>query len=459
MPPPLVCYDIDSDSSSEDFEFMNNDIKPEIEQVVYSPETVVSQLLEEVMEKVFHGRRDFSDMFIKEEPLDIDEIKEEFNTSYRDDIKVEMDSDAESSGDEIVCFFGQADEEEELERSGATKNPPRTKNELQLSELPPVQDLDFTVNESEVTKIGVIRSSVDELVVIESLPGNPAIDIDSVLFLDHGKRALGRVFDVIGPVALPYYCVRFNSKDHIQEKSVSPGMDVFYAPQSNEFTAYVFLDQLMKLKISDASWKDDEEPPPQFLQYSDDEEERKAKQEMQISKMVRAGASQDEVARKRARFDGPRQRRQQEIEEQRRDRSSSRDSGYHGRNNGTDGNLHYNAQRHNNGIYSQSMNPFYRQQRSFNPREMGPITWGAVRPTASQNVNQGPPPQYEMRPPLQFHHLNTPPPPPPVFAQPPHRFSQPPPPLPPRTSNQQGQNYQYHNYNQNPQQHYNGYNW
>ena len=85
-----------------------------------------------------------------------------------------------------------------------------------MSELPPVQDLDFTVNESEVTKIGVIRSSVDELVVIESLPGNPAIDIDSVLFLDHGKRALGRVFDVIGPVALPYYCVRFNSKDHIQ---------------------------------------------------------------------------------------------------------------------------------------------------------------------------------------------------------------------------------------------------
>lgn len=466
---PLVCYDIDSDSSSEDFEFMQQDIKPEIQLVVNSPETVVSQLLEDIMDKVFHGRRDFSDMYIKEEPLDIDEIKEEFDTSYRDDIKVEMDSDADSSGDEVVSFFGQVYEDEELERAGTMKNPPKTKNELQLKDLPPVQDLDFTINESEVTKIGVIRSSVDELVVIESLPGNPAIDIDSVLFLDHGKRALGRVFDVIGPVALPYYCVRFNSKDHIQEKSVCPGMDVFYAPQSNEFTAYVFLDQLMKLKISDASWKDDEEPPPQFLQYSDDEEERKAKQEVQITKMVRAGASQDEVARKRARFDAPRQRRQQEIEEQRRDRSSSRDSGYNAPNYGyntADGNLHYNAQRHNNGIYSQTMNPFYRQQRSFNLREMGPITWGSVRPgtssTTTQNFNQAPP-QYQMNSagPPHFPNLSTaPPPPPPMFAQPPLRFSQPPPPPPPPqpANPQQGQGYQYHNYNQQPQQRHNGYN-
>merc|ERR1719186_860868 len=140
------------------------------------------------MEIVFHGRRDFSDMYIKEEPLDIDEIKEEFDTSYRDDIKVEMDSDADSSGDEVVSFFGQVYEDEELERAGTMKNPPKTKNELQLKDLPPVQDLDFTINESEVTKIGVIRSSVDELVVIESLSGNPAIDIDSGLFLDHGKR-------------------------------------------------------------------------------------------------------------------------------------------------------------------------------------------------------------------------------------------------------------------------------
>ena len=38
--------------------------------------------------------------------------------------------------------------------------------------------------------------------------GNPALDLDSVLFLDSGSRVLGRVFDVIGPVQRPYYCVR-----------------------------------------------------------------------------------------------------------------------------------------------------------------------------------------------------------------------------------------------------------
>ena len=42
----------------------------------------------------------------------------------------------------------------------------------------------------------------------------------------------------------------------------------------------------MKLKISDASWKDDEEPPPDFLEYSDDEQERAAKQQRTINKMI-----------------------------------------------------------------------------------------------------------------------------------------------------------------------------
>ena len=42
----------------------------------------------------------------------------------------------------------------------------------------------------------------------------------------------------------------------------------------------------MKLKISDASWKDDEEPPPQFLDYSDDEQEKTAKQHRVIDKMI-----------------------------------------------------------------------------------------------------------------------------------------------------------------------------
>ena len=119
---------------------------------------------------------------------------------------------------------------------------------MRLCDLPPVEELDLTVPEAEVVKIGTVSSCVEELVVIESLPGVPAIDLDSVLFVESGRRALGRVFDVIGPVARPLYCVRFNSAAHIQRTGVLRGMEVFFAPRT-EYTTFVFLEQLMKMKI------------------------------------------------------------------------------------------------------------------------------------------------------------------------------------------------------------------
>ena len=87
---------------------------------------------------------------------------------------------------------------------------------------------------------------------------------------------VGPVFDVIGLVTQPFYVVRFNSKQHIEEMGVTVGMKVYYAPKS-KLTSYVFLEQLMAMKISHASWSNDEEPPSQFLDHSDDEEEQRVK--------------------------------------------------------------------------------------------------------------------------------------------------------------------------------------
>jgi len=82
-------------------------------------------------------------------------------------------------------------------------------------------------------------------VVIQSHKEVPALDLDSVLFLDRGARALGAVFDVFGPVKEPLYCVRFNSAEHIAEFNVKPGDIVYYAPKT-EHSKYVFLQQLLK---------------------------------------------------------------------------------------------------------------------------------------------------------------------------------------------------------------------
>lgn len=86
---------------------------------------------------------------------------------------------------------------------------------------------------------------------------------------------VGPVFDVIGPVKQPLYVIRFNSSDEIVDLKVEMNYPIYYSenPQRS-LTKYVFVDNLIREKGSDASWKYDNEPPPDALDYSDDEVER-----------------------------------------------------------------------------------------------------------------------------------------------------------------------------------------
>lgn len=82
-------------------------------------------------------------------------------------------------------------------------------------------------------------------VVVAASPNIVPIDLDSVLFLDQGQRALGKVFDVFGPVQEPFYVVRFNSTAHLQEFNVQVGDPIYFAP-STEHTTLVHVAELMK---------------------------------------------------------------------------------------------------------------------------------------------------------------------------------------------------------------------
>lgn len=102
------------------------------------------------------------------------------------------------------------------------------------------------------------------------------MDIDTVLFLEAGNRTLGQVFDVMGNVASPIYCVRFNCADDIKHKDLTIGMKVYVAPQT-DYTNFIVLSNLMRQKGCDASWENDNEVPEDYNEYSDDEEERLAR--------------------------------------------------------------------------------------------------------------------------------------------------------------------------------------
>jgi len=186
---------------------------------------------------------------------------------------------------EPVVSDGDSDEENASKKK--KKEPLKVKGELAISDLPPIEDLQITVDERECIEIGCVTTIVDQLVLVEALRNSIPLDIDSVLFLDNGKKTLGKIFDVIGPVTVPIYCIRFNSHDEVLAKGISVGNKVFCAPRT-EHSSFVILSQIMN-KGSDASWKDDVEPPENLVEYSDDEEERRTKRQAKANRAQHSG--------------------------------------------------------------------------------------------------------------------------------------------------------------------------
>ncbi|XP_030384146.1 H/ACA ribonucleoprotein complex non-core subunit NAF1 [Scaptodrosophila lebanonensis] len=156
------------------------------------------------------------------------------------------------------------------------RQPPKVRGELLLDDLPPIQQLEITVPEDECIELGKVHSIVDQLVLVSVLPNSMLFDLDTVLFLEKGRKVLGEVFDVLGQVTDPIYCVRFNSNKQILERDINLGDIVYCAPKS-EHTQFVILSKLMQIRGSDASWEHDVEPPTRYIDYSDDEAEREAR--------------------------------------------------------------------------------------------------------------------------------------------------------------------------------------
>ncbi|XP_070490696.1 H/ACA ribonucleoprotein complex non-core subunit NAF1 [Chironomus tepperi] len=192
-----------------------------------------------------------------DDEIDVKEIKKKLET-------VASDDDSENENDDPA-------------KERKKKQPLKVRGEFLLEDLPPIQDLELKVDEKECLEIGTITSIVDQLVLVEAYPHSAALDIDSVLFLDNGKKALGQIFDVIGQVSTPIYCIRFNTHEDIVSKNITVGSKVFCAPRT-EYANFVIISKIMG-KGSDASWKNDIEIPENMIEYSDDEEERSARRQ------------------------------------------------------------------------------------------------------------------------------------------------------------------------------------
>ena len=197
------------------------------------------------------------------------------NGSYQEMVdnschEIDISSDSSSSS----WSLSSDESHEEIDNRKATKTFVKTKGELCLEDLPPIENLTISVGVEELSQLGRVASIVDQLVIVQSFRSMPALDLDSVLFFKDGQP-LGRIFDVFGPVIEPRYAVRFNDIQQIIDLKISVDTPVYFAAEQKQpITGFVFAEQLRRMKGSDASWKHNNEPPEEVIEYSDDEMER-----------------------------------------------------------------------------------------------------------------------------------------------------------------------------------------
>ena len=149
-----------------------------------------------------------------------------------------------------------------------------------------IEEKEIILPESVVlTQVGHVSYILEEqLAVIKTDQDVPPLNLDSCLFLEN-RKLLGKVYEIFGPVKLPYYVVG------MQKGTAQCNDKVFYTSQTKEYFQYALTSSLLKMKGSDASWIGDEEPPANCLDYSDDEAERQSRRERKEQRKLLAVSS------------------------------------------------------------------------------------------------------------------------------------------------------------------------
>ncbi|KAM3729218.1 H/ACA ribonucleoprotein complex non-core subunit [Dirofilaria immitis] len=158
--------------------------------------------------------------------------------------------------------------------------------EHEYDTMPAIEELRIHVEEDILLeKFGKIVNIVDRLVVIEA-DSNIALDFDTIIF-DAERNAVGRIFDVFGPVARPMYAILFNDIKEANEWEMGSAM--YYAPLASQFTHTIFTEKLKQEKAADGCWDGEGECPDDMLAFSDDETEQRYKVKHRTAKISGEG--------------------------------------------------------------------------------------------------------------------------------------------------------------------------
>ncbi|KAF8899057.1 Gar1/Naf1 RNA binding region-domain-containing protein [Infundibulicybe gibba] len=224
----------------------------------------------------------------------------------------DSDSDSESVGENIPL---DADDEEEAGPVSASNTYYQTKHEVPEVDIivPEVEEVN---PDEELEKVGSVLSIIDNVIIVQGLPGSISghgaertLDSDTLLVFED-RKVLGHIYETFGPTTQPLYQVRFNKLFPLDLEKVKISREIFHIPNRSHF---VFVDQIKRLKGSDASNVHDEEPAADELEFSDDEAEAAFRN---LKKRKRNGQRAGSVSSSRQPTPTPSQMRDQDLAEE-----------------------------------------------------------------------------------------------------------------------------------------------
>lgn len=227
---------------------------------------------EDTIDKAIAGEKKEEGYESSDIELSSDEEEDEESSDSSSEEDEEEDSDAEDGTPKEKGKKPEVmDDEEEVFTDGIVK----TVNEIVdiVVEKPT-----FNVTpQTEIVLAGSVFQIIGNVVVIHCRPGCEYSTLDQgSLLVYENREILGEVFETFGPVARPYYSVRFNDAKEINTEYGKIGAPVYYVP-SYQKTQIVETETLRKMKGTDASNIFDEEVGEDEMEFSDDEKEMEFK--------------------------------------------------------------------------------------------------------------------------------------------------------------------------------------
>lgn len=210
--------------------------------------------------------------------------------------KAKNESESESESEDESEQGGSGDASGEDATAEASEAVVHTLNEVPEEQLP-IKAVDFELEANEaVEPLGSVLSLVGRVLVVQARRGTQPLKEDSVLCFED-RRIVGRVAEVFGPVAQPFYTVRFTTPGELQKLGAAKGDAVFVVTRAADYLGKARLKVIRAQRGCDASDVNNEEPKTP-MDFSDDEEERAFKRQRKRKRKGREGRDEAHNAKK-----------------------------------------------------------------------------------------------------------------------------------------------------------------